>query len=71
MGHLSVIELRATFIAQVFTEVPHLATMRGTTMVIFLRALVNERQTIVLLAKYAYEVLEIFYEVPILWPATV
>jgi hypothetical protein len=71
MGHPSVIELQATFIAQVFTEVPHLATMRGTTMVIFLRALVNERQTIVLLAKYAYEVLEIFYEVQILWPATV
>lgn len=68
-GSVDVRKLRKAFLTQIFHEIPHLQRMRGSTTLDFLKALTYERQTISLLAKYAYDVLQLFYAVPMKWPA--
>ncbi|KAJ7267675.1 hypothetical protein B0H12DRAFT_1209080 [Mycena haematopus] len=60
------IELRAVFLAKLFTDLPQLHTqMAELSNTEFLKAIIYPRSTIALVAKFAYEVLEVFYEVPV------
>jgi hypothetical protein len=54
--------LRNTFLDKLFHTVPRLQTkMAELTTVEFLKAVIYERATIVLVAKYVHDVLEVFY----------
>jgi hypothetical protein len=62
----SLVELRAIFLGQLFTTLPDLRVqMMELSNTDFLRAIIYPRPTIALVAKYAYEVLELFYAVPV------
>ncbi|KAJ6563723.1 hypothetical protein DFH09DRAFT_830899, partial [Mycena vulgaris] len=61
----AVLTLRATFLDKLFRTVPKLQNeMAELTSVEFLKAMIYERATIVLVAKFVYEVLEEFYAPP-------
>jgi hypothetical protein len=61
----TVCNLRADFLDKLFRTVPKLHdTMAKLTSVEFLKAMVYERATIVLVAKFVYDVLQVFYAVP-------
>ena len=61
------VELRETFLAKLLTEVPSLrGRMAELSNTEFLKAIIHPRSTIALVAKFAYEVLELFYETPVL-----
>ncbi|KAJ6481604.1 hypothetical protein DFH09DRAFT_950531 [Mycena vulgaris] len=65
----AVLTLRATFLDKLFRTVPKLQNeMAELTSVEFLKAMIYERATIVLVAKFVYEVLEEFYAVPLYRP---
>ncbi|KAJ7023506.1 hypothetical protein C8F04DRAFT_887537, partial [Mycena alexandri] len=57
--------LRATFLAKLFADLPDLriqmAVLSNTE---FLKTIIYPRSTIPLVAKFAFDVLEVFYEVP-------
>ncbi|KAJ7161637.1 hypothetical protein C8R46DRAFT_1283929 [Mycena filopes] len=61
----AVVLLRATFLAKLFTDLPGLryqmAVLSNTE---FLKAIISPRSTIPLVAKFAFDVLEVFYAVP-------
>ncbi|KAJ7018125.1 hypothetical protein C8F04DRAFT_1329431 [Mycena alexandri] len=62
----TVVQLRAIFLAKLFVDLPELRIQ----MVIlsnteFLKAIIYPRSTIPLVAKFAFDVLEVFYEVPV------
>jgi ribonuclease HI len=59
-------QLRSVFLAKLFHDVPNLQRrMVELNETEFLKAVLFHRPTIALLAKYTYEVLEIFYAVPV------
>ncbi|KAJ6509754.1 hypothetical protein DFH09DRAFT_1100690 [Mycena vulgaris] len=65
----AVLTLRATFLDKLFRTVPKLQNeMAELTSVEFLKAMIYERATIVLVAKFVYEVLEEFCAVPLYRP---
>jgi hypothetical protein len=62
----AVVNLREIFLDKLFRTVPRLQLkMAELTSVEFLKAVIHERSTIVLVAKFVYEVLEEFYAVPV------
>ncbi|KAJ7461634.1 hypothetical protein FB451DRAFT_1095967 [Mycena latifolia] len=63
--HLPLLELRRAFFARLFHSLPD---MKGkyTDAGLFFRDLISRRKTLALLAKYAYDVLEVFYATPML-----
>jgi hypothetical protein len=63
--HPPLIELRRPFYSRIFDTLP---AMKGryTDAGLFFRDLISRRETTALLAKYAYDVLEIFYATPML-----
>ncbi|KAJ7159833.1 hypothetical protein C8R43DRAFT_880676 [Mycena crocata] len=63
--HEALLVLRREFFARVFHSLPDLKG-RYTDAGLFFRDLISRRKTTALLAKYAYDVLEIFYARPML-----
>jgi hypothetical protein len=62
----ALVDLRANFLARLFSEIPDLRVqMMVLSNTEFLKAIIFPRSTIALVAKYAYEVLEVFYAVPV------
>ena len=62
----ALVELRASFLAKLFTELPVLRNrMAELSNTEFLKAIIYPRSTIALVAQYAYEVLELFYAEPV------
>ncbi|KAJ7742564.1 hypothetical protein B0H16DRAFT_1860835, partial [Mycena metata] len=62
-------ELRSAFLAKLFHDAPHLANlMAQLSNTEFLKSMVYSRPTIALVAKFAFNVLELFYAVPVLRP---
>ncbi|KAJ7239985.1 hypothetical protein B0H12DRAFT_1074906 [Mycena haematopus] len=58
--------MRAVFLGKLFTDLPQLRSqMAELSNTEFLKAIIYPRSTIALVAKFAYEVLELFYEVPV------
>ncbi|KAJ7660784.1 hypothetical protein DFH06DRAFT_988742, partial [Mycena polygramma] len=58
--------LREVFLAQLFSDVPTLRRrMDELDLIEFFKAMVYERKTIALVAKFAHEVLEVFYATPV------
>ena len=63
----ALIELRSTFLVKLFHDAPHLQNlMAELSDTEFLKAVIYSRLTIALMAKFAYDVLELFYAIPIL-----
>jgi hypothetical protein len=63
---VALVDLRRIFLAKLFSELPNLRVqMVELSSTEFLKAIVYPRATIALVAKYAYDVLEIFYAVPV------
>ncbi|KAJ7735502.1 hypothetical protein B0H16DRAFT_1327093, partial [Mycena metata] len=63
----AVLELRAKFLDKLFRTVPKLQDkMAQLTSVEFLKAIIYERSTILLVGKYVHDVLQEFYAVPLL-----
>lgn len=62
----SLLELRAIFLAKLFSDIPDLQRqMVELSNTEFLKAIIYPRSTIALVAKYCYDVLEVFYAVPV------
>ncbi|KAJ7770683.1 hypothetical protein B0H16DRAFT_1209077, partial [Mycena metata] len=63
--HAPLLEIRRVFFAQLFRTLPE---MKGkyTDAGLFFRNLISYRETTSLLAKFAYDVLEIYYATPML-----
>ena len=62
----ALVELRTYFLAKLFTELPVLRNqMAELSNTEFLKAIIYPRSTIALVAKYVYEVLELFYAEPV------
>ncbi|KAJ6501158.1 hypothetical protein C8R47DRAFT_970601, partial [Mycena vitilis] len=62
----TVVTLRAKLLADLFIKLPELQTrMAELSDVDFLKAIVYPRSSIALVAKFMYEVLEVFYAVPV------
>lgn len=62
----ALVELRDTFLAQLFLSSPDLQRcMAEYSNTEFLKAMIYSRRNIALVAKYAYNVLEIFYAIPV------
>ncbi|KAJ7274405.1 hypothetical protein B0H12DRAFT_396933 [Mycena haematopus] len=60
------VNMRAVFLGKLFTDLPQLRSqMAELSNTEFLKAIIYPRSTIALVAKFAYEVLELFYEVPV------
>ena len=60
------VELRSVFLSKLFADLPSLrGRMAELTNTEFLKAIIYPRSTIALVAKFAYEVLELFYAVPV------
>ncbi|KAJ7205345.1 hypothetical protein B0H12DRAFT_457397 [Mycena haematopus] len=60
------VNMRAVFLGKLFTDLPQLRSqMAEISNTEFLKAIIYPRSTIALVAKFAYEVLELFYEVPV------
>jgi hypothetical protein len=58
--------LRNIFFPKLFHTVPNLQRKMATlTSTEFLKAIIYERSTIVLVAKYVHHILEVFYAVPV------
>ncbi|KAJ7572900.1 hypothetical protein C8J56DRAFT_805934 [Mycena floridula] len=68
VGVPELIRLRNIFISEIFAEIPGLGAMAGCTPTEFLKALIYERKTIALTAKFVYEILEVFYAHKLIWP---
>jgi hypothetical protein len=65
-GSPDVMTLRNTFLDKLFHTVPRLQTkMAELATVEFLKAVIYDRATIVLAAKYVHNVLEVFYASPV------
>ena len=62
----ALVELRATFLRKLFTDLPDLCNqMVELSNTEFLKAIIYPRLTIALVAKYVFDVLELFYVVPV------
>ena len=62
----ALVELPATFLGKLFTDLPDLRNqMVELSNTEFLKAIIYPRSTIALVAKYAFDVLELFYVVPV------
>ncbi|KAJ7747772.1 hypothetical protein B0H16DRAFT_1850237, partial [Mycena metata] len=62
----ALVQLRTIFLSRLFQDAPHLqAIMVESSDTEFLKAMIYPRQTIALVAKFAHEVLQIFYAVPV------
>ena len=62
----ALVQLRATFLAKLFTDLPNLRNqMAELSNIEFLKAIIYPRSTIALVAKFAFDVLELFYAVPV------
>ncbi|KAJ6498557.1 hypothetical protein C8R47DRAFT_1260392 [Mycena vitilis] len=58
--------LREVFMAQLFSDIPTLRRrMDELDLIEFFKAMIYERKTIALVAKFAHEVLEVFYATPV------
>ncbi|KAJ7187675.1 hypothetical protein GGX14DRAFT_342033, partial [Mycena pura] len=58
--------LRATFLGELFTSLPNLRNeMAVLSNTLFLKAIIFPRSTIALVAKFAHDVLQLFYAVPV------
>ncbi|KAJ7073321.1 hypothetical protein B0H15DRAFT_792954 [Mycena belliarum] len=61
-----VVSLRRAFLEKLFIDAPTLRVLMDLLEPIeFFKAIIYERSTIALVAKFAYEVLEVFYETPV------
>jgi hypothetical protein len=61
-----VLNLRNIFLPKLFHTVPNLQRKMATlTSTEFLKAIIYERSTIVLVAKYVHDILKVFYTVPV------
>ncbi|KAJ6458385.1 hypothetical protein C8R47DRAFT_995180 [Mycena vitilis] len=63
-----VVDLRTAFLVQLFAGAPSLRRRmenQELNLIEFFKAMVNERPTIPLVAKFAHEVLEVFYAIPV------
>jgi hypothetical protein len=61
-----VVALRSGFLPKVLTTVPKLQTkMVQLSSVDFLKAIIFDRSTILLVGKFVHKVLEVFYAVPL------
>jgi hypothetical protein len=62
----ALVELRAIFLGKLFTDPPELRSqMIRLSNIEFLKAIIYPRSTIALVAKFAFDVLEVFYAVPV------
>ncbi|KAJ7066872.1 hypothetical protein B0H15DRAFT_971598 [Mycena belliarum] len=62
----SLVQLRATFLGDLFSKLPNLQwQMADLSNTEFLKAIIQPRSTIALVAKYTHEVFEIYYAVPV------
>jgi hypothetical protein len=60
------VQLRATFLAKLFDDLPDLRIqMMALSNTEFLKAIIYPRVTIPLVAKFVFDVLELFYAVPV------
>jgi hypothetical protein len=65
----ALIDLRSTFLTQLFRNAPNLQDlMVQLSNTEFLKTVIYSRPNIALVAKFAYNVLEVFYAVPVLRP---
>ena len=65
----ALVELRSTFLVKLLHDAPHLENlMAELSNTEFLKAIIYSRPTIALVAKFAHDVLESFYAVPVLRP---
>lgn len=65
-----VVALRSGFLPKLLSTVPKLQTkMAQLSSVDFLKAIIFERSTILLVGKFVHEVFEVFYAVPLRRPA--
>jgi hypothetical protein len=63
-----VVQLRLNFLVQLFKTAPTLRRLMedpALTLIKFFESMVYERSTIPLVAKFAHEVLEVFYATPV------
>src|ERR1700761_914929 len=61
-----VVQLRVIFLERLFTDLPDLqCQMAELSNTEFLKAIIYPRSSIALVAKFMYEVLEVFYAVPV------
>jgi hypothetical protein len=63
-----VVQLRRSFLVQLFATAPslrHLMEKSNLTLIEFFKSMVYERSIILLVAKFAHEVLEFFYANPV------
>jgi hypothetical protein len=66
----AVLELRTVFLEKLFSTVPKMQDkMAQLTSIEFLKAIIYERKTIVLVGKYVHDVLQVFYAVPLHRPS--
>jgi hypothetical protein len=64
--YVEVMSLRAAFLVQLFKTAPTLRRlMNELDLIEFFKSMVFERSTIALVAKFAHEVLEVFYTIPV------
>jgi hypothetical protein len=62
----TLVELRATFLVKLFSDLPNLCIqMMALSNTEFLKAIIYLRSTIPLVAKSAFDVLEVFYAEPL------
>jgi hypothetical protein len=62
----AVLNLRKIFLEKLIRTVPPMQKkLAELTSVEFLKAIIYERSTIVLVAKFVHEVLEVFYGIPV------
>jgi hypothetical protein len=62
----TLVELRATFLEKLFSDLPNLRIqMMALSNTEFLKAIIYPRSTIPLVAKFAFDVLEVFYAAPL------
>jgi hypothetical protein len=65
----AIIQLRSIFLPQLFHKAPHLQSlMVQLSNTEFLKAMIYSRPSIALVAKFAYDILEVFYSTPVSRP---
>jgi hypothetical protein len=62
----ALVELRKIFLEKLFAKTPELQrVLAGDSETNFLKAIIYSRPTIALVAKFAHDVLQIFYSIPV------
>jgi hypothetical protein len=62
----TLVKLRDTFLAKLFSDIPNLRIqMMALSNTEFLKAIIYPRSTIPLVAKFVFDVLEVFYAEPL------